>query len=216
MKDFKYYHLGQNLLLHPYKSLFWAEQKILFFSDAHFGKATHFRKSGIPIPEDIHQEDFRRIDFLIDHYQPQRIIILGDLFHSVYNNAWKTFRSYCKNEIAIKLELVMGNHDILDSTHYDFLQLHAENLIIEPFILSHKPLNNKEIDKYYNLCGHIHPSIKILGPAKQFFRVECFYFTENQAILPAFGNFTGTSKMPRKTSKDEVFAITEDEIIHLT
>ncbi len=216
LKDFKFYHLEQNLLLHPYKSLFWAEQKILFFSDVHFGKATHFRKSGIPISEEIHHEDFSRIIFLINHYQPQRVIILGDLFHSAYNSSWKIFKIFCETEITIKLELVMGNHDIMDYKQYDFLQLHTGNLIIDPFILSHKPLNNKEINNYYNLCGHIHPSIKISGTAKQSFRVECFYFTKNQGILPAFGNFTGTSKMTRNTPEDEIFAVTEDEIIHLT
>ena len=109
----------------------------------------------------------------------------------------------------------MGNHDILDHKRYDFLKMCHDSLVIEPFILSHEPLPEKRLDNNYNLCGHLHPSIRISGPARQSFRVECFYFGKKQAILPAFGTFTGTSKLPKRAKNDSIFAITENEVIPL-
>ena len=215
MKDLKIIHLGENLSLHPYKSIYWERRKILLLADVHLGKAAHFRKSGIPVPENIHEFDLKRIEFLVKFYNPQRIIFLGDLFHSSYNKAWKTFSKFCLERLGIGPELIPGNHDILEKGHYDFIQIHDDNLLLHPFILSHKPLNNKELDGYYNLCGHIHPSVKISGPAKQSLRVECFYFSNYHGVLPAFGNFTGTSKMPAQGSSDKVYAVTNQKIIHL-
>jgi uncharacterized protein len=69
--------------------------------------------------------------------------------------------------------------------------------------------------EFYNLCGHLHPSVQIHGKAKQSFRVDCFYFGKNQGILPAFGNFTGRSKMSVNKNEDKIFAIAENEIIAL-
>ena len=215
MKDFKFTLLGENLFLHPYKAMYWERQKVLLIADLHLGKATHFRKSGIPIPESIHQPDLERLEHLLIIYKPARIIFLGDLFHSMINNAWKTFKNFCKDRIHIKTELILGNHDILDPSYYEFLDVHHGVLKIDPFILSHKPLDEENFAGYYNLCGHIHPSVKITGSAKQSIRVECFHFGRNHGILPAYGNFTGTSKVPANTETDRIFAVTNQKIIPL-
>lgn len=215
LKDFKFTHLGENLLLHPYKSMYWEQQKILFLADLHLGKAAHFRKSGIPIPESIHQPDLDRFEYLVTLYKPERIIFLGDLFHSSINKAWMTFKQFCDAKIDVTPELVLGNHDILDFSMYDFLKLHIEDVEIGPFILSHKPLDETQLNGKYNLCGHIHPSIRVSGSARQSLRVECFYFGRNHGILPAYGNFTGTSKMPDRKKTDNIFAVTNQKIIHL-
>lgn len=176
MKDFKFTHLGQNFLLHPYKSLFWEKHKILFIAYIHLGKTAHFRKSGIPIPEKIHNPDLERIEFLVNYYLPERIIILGDLFHSSYNKTWLTFRFFCEEEIKLKPELVMGNHDVLDHSHYDFLDLHPEKLILKPFVFSHKQMELHKSNSHYNICGHIHPSVKLSGFAKQSVKSRMFLF----------------------------------------
>jgi DNA ligase-associated metallophosphoesterase len=214
LKDFKFTLLGENLFLHPFKAIYWERHKILLLADLHLGKAAHFRKSGIPIPESIHQPDIERIIYLAEIYKPARIIFLGDLFHSSVNKAWKYFRDFCESRIDIRTELILGNHDILDLANYDFMDVHQDILILHPFILSHKPLTLTELKGYYNLCGHIHPSIRISGMAKQSVRVDCFHFSKNQGILPAFGNFTGNSRMA-VNSTDRIFAVTNQKIIPL-
>jgi DNA ligase-associated metallophosphoesterase len=216
LKDFKFSLLGQNLFLHPYKSMYWLERKILLLADIHYGKAAHFRKSGIAIPESIHKQDLERLAFLYESYLPERIIFLGDLFHSQYNETWKKFQFFCERVMPYKPELVLGNHDILDKKNYDFLEIHESNLCIDPFIFTHIPLINQEPGGLYNICGHLHPAVKISGSAKQSLALECFYFSKNHGILPAFGSFTGSSLMRGRKSEDEIFAITNQKIIRLT
>ena len=215
MKDFKFRFQGENLFLHPFKSLYWERPEILLIADLHLGKAAHFRKSGIPIPESIHDPDLQRIDYLIEQYRPKRILILGDLFHSAINNSWKYFREFCRDRVPVRPELVLGNHDILDTKNYDFLDLYQDTLTVDPFVFSHKPLENSTSQDGYNICGHIHPAVRLSGIAKQSVRVECFYFGSNHGILPAFGNFTGNAKIAKRHQEDRVFAVTNQKIIPL-
>ena len=42
---------GQTLILHPAKAIFWKEKSRLLLADVHLGKAGHFRKVGIPVPQ---------------------------------------------------------------------------------------------------------------------------------------------------------------------
>ena len=83
--------LEQSLVLSIHKSIFWKEQECLIVSDLHLGKAGHFRKAGIPISSKVHVEDLDRLDLLLNTYQPKRLVMLGDLFHSDKNNEWEAF-----------------------------------------------------------------------------------------------------------------------------
>ncbi|MDZ7607229.1 MAG: ligase-associated DNA damage response endonuclease PdeM [Cyclobacteriaceae bacterium] len=216
MKEHKFEHLGQNLLLHPYKAIYWIEQQILLLSDIHLGKAAHFRKSGIPIPDSIHTEDYERLLHLIAYYKPRRLIILGDLFHSSYNNSWETVRRFFTDNFDHSPELVLGNHDILDEHQYSFIRIHKKPLVISPFIFSHEPLGPDHQTTLYNLCGHIHPGVMLRAPAHQSLRAQCFYFGESAGILPAFGKFTGMSTTAfSKGRAGKIFLVASDEVIPL-
>lgn len=216
MKEHKFEHLGQNLLLHPYKAIYWMELGILLLADIHLGKAAHFRKSGIPIPDSIHTDDLQRLLHLIRHYKPDRLIILGDLFHSSYNATWETVRQFFAENYEYTPELVLGNHDILEIKHYSFLRLHTSPLAIPPYLFSHEPLASEHGTSLYNLCGHIHPGVVLRAQAHQSIRAQCFYFGERTGILPAFGNFTGMSgvSLPKGNS-GKAFIVSPEAVIPL-
>ena len=113
----------------------------------------------------------------------------------------------------IQFELVEGNHDILPPQFYEYAQLkvHRKPLTVKPFLLSHYPLEDHDED-LYNLCGHIHPGISMHGFKGQHLRLPCFYFKKSQAILPAFGAFTGLA-IVQVTQSDQVFVIAEEEVL---
>ena len=214
LKEHKFGFLGQNLLLHPYKAMYWVEQQILFLADIHLGKASHFRKSGIPIPDSIHADDLSRLSFLLKYYKPERLIILGDLFHSSYNNSWGTVHKFFQENFYREPELVLGNHDILDEQYYSFIRVYKNPLVISPFILSHEPLPESHTKLHYNLCGHIHPGIVLRAQARQTLKIQCFYFSGNKGFLPAFGKFTGmSSTLFAKSSTERIFIILPEEVI---
>src|SRR6476469_1295246 len=103
----------ENLLLLPQKAIYFPSYKILLLSDVHLGKGAHFRKSGIAIPKQLAQEDLAMLSDLIHYYQPQKIIFLGDLFHSDMNNDWDWFCLWREMHQHIDMELIRGNDDIL-------------------------------------------------------------------------------------------------------
>lgn len=200
--------LEQELNLIPSKALFWRNEKILIVSDLHLGKENHFRKSGIPIPFGLHKNDLNNLDILIDEYKPTSLIFLGDLFHSEINNQWNEFSAWINDHSELPLHLVKGNHDILPDHLYQFqnLNVHNDSLTIEPFIFTHKPIETAVDLQYYNISGHLHPAVTLKGNARQSVKLPCFYFGKNNGLLPAFGNFTGSSLI--KINKEDLVYVT--------
>ena len=201
--------LGQTLCLFPEKAIFWREKQLLILADVHLGKAGHFRKSGIPISDLIHNKDILTLDKLIQRTKPKEVIFLGDLFHSDHNSGWDVFKRWIKSKAPLTFKLVLGNHDILDQQLYHVANLTVtEKLEISPFTLTHIP----EETEFYNLAGHIHPAIRLSGKGRQSLRVPCYFFGRQNGILPAFGHFTGTGLI-KVTKEDNVYGVTEDEVI---
>ena len=195
------------------KAIWSPELKSLFLSDLHFGKAAHFRKSGIPIPEPIHNEDLLKIEFLISTYQPEHFYFLGDLFHSDLNDQWELLNRFLRNFKETIFHLVKGNHDILNFSSYSSsnFQIHPEPIQLGKLFLSHEP--QEEIPAgLINLCGHLHPGVLLIGKGRQYLRLPCFYLHGNQLILPAFGNFTGLA-MIRPKPDDRIFGVTKEKVI---
>jgi DNA ligase-associated metallophosphoesterase len=199
----------------PEKAIYWPSKHILLLADLHLGKINHFRRAGIPLPLKANEHTLEILVELIHRLSPQRIICVGDLFHSHYNEAWEEFGAIVKHFSFIRFELVLGNHDILSDLQYQRkgIVLH-EALTIDAMILTHHPL--EEIPAgYYNIAGHVHPGIQLRGKGRQSLTLPCFYFGEHQGLLPAFGKFTGLARIRPKKS-DRVYAITQDDVIDLT
>ena len=209
----------QNETLHllPEKAIFWPTSKTLFIADLHLGKAAHFRKKGLPVPASVQQTNLGLLQHLIDSFEPNRIFFLGDLFHSRYNDAWVNFAEFIKKHPNISFELILGNHDILSKENYASAQLtvHPEGLEVFPFILSHHPMENIP-SNLYNLYGHLHPCVRLqgMGTRSAGVRLPCFHFSLQQAVLPAFGEFTGMSEVSLQ-SEDRVFVVAENKVIEV-
>lgn len=197
---------------HANKTLFWEELDALIISDLHLGKASHFQKSGLPIPAILGHEDLNQIAKIIFDQNPSQVIFLGDLFHSKQNEEWSWFIKWMDHFPKVKFTLVEGNHDrsiisILPKN------LKATDLLEhQGVLLTHEPLSKIEKDKF-NIAGHIHPGAILKGRGRQSIKLPCFWKVKNQLIMPAFGNLTGAVKMPAK--KADVYAVFEDEIFRV-
>lgn len=215
MGAFNFNFLGQTLYLLPERAIFWEEQSALIVSDLHLGKASHFRKAGVPVPSNIHIKELFILDELIAWHIPKQIIFLGDLFHSDINREWEMFYSWSNHYHDLKKVLVRGNHDILAVQVYKNSGLEiVDYLKIEPFVFTHEKVDLKNLDQC-NVSGHIHPGISMTGKGKQKVKLPCFLFARNYALLPAFGQFTGLAKV-RPSKKENVFVIADNEVIHVT
>lgn len=209
--------LDQTLLLLCQKAIYWKEEKALIAADVHLGKGGHFRKAGIAVPRDLAQEDLAVMSDLIHQHQPQKIIFLGDLFHSDMNADWDWFALWREQFPKLEIILIRGNHDIINDKHYQQLNitLHKE-LLIGPFLMLHHPLPSPKLQQAggYVLCGHIHPGVNLRGRGRQSITLPCFAFSDHQAILPSFGRFTGRVAIQHQQT-DKVFGVLPDKIVAL-
>lgn len=202
----------EELILSKERSIYWAAQKMLIISDLHIGKSAHFRKHGIQVPSGVGEGDLQRLARLIDLYDPQTLLITGDMFHHKSNSEVAVFSEWRKEFSQLRFQLIKGNHDQLRPVEYASLniELIQKELICAPFRFIHeKP---ESTDTTYTISGHIHPGVTLYGKARQRLNFPCFYFGENNAILPAFSAFTGLSRIqPQKN--DRFYAITPSGVV---
>ncbi len=215
--------LDQNCWLSPERAIYWEEEQALIVSDLHFGKTGHFRKNGIGVPQAVYQEDLLRLVNLISFFKPSKIIAVGDLFHSVENLEMELFSKWRKDFSEMEFVLVRGNHDILLDSWYEKnnIQLEQNNYSIGPFAFVHDPndaLSNDHSspseEVSYIFSGHLHPGVSISGAGKQSLHFPCFYFTQTNAILPAFSKFSGTATVKKKKG-NTIFAIVNHTLIEI-
>jgi DNA ligase-associated metallophosphoesterase len=208
--------LGNHFILSSSRIIFWEEEKALILSDMHIGKSGHFRKNGIGIPQNIFKEDMQRLFAEIQQYNPTKLIIVGDLSHSHSNKEFDLFVKWRKDLPHLEVHLVVGNHDIMAKQWYEeaSIKIHEDCLSIGAFTFTHDISTCETSPGSYYFSGHIHPGIIMRGLGKQSLRLPCFYFGKRDAVLPAFGKFTGTFPVnPQK--HDTVFAIAENKLIRI-
>lgn len=205
-----YLHIEQQIFeLHPTGAAFWENQNTLLIADVHLGKTTHFRKNGIALPEVSVYKNYENLDEVIEYFNPEQIFFLGDLFHSVHNAEWFLFEEWVAQQSA-QITLISGNHDIINEDEFEALGIEVvDELFTDDFYLSHHPTTDQEL---FNICGHVHPGVKLKGQAKQMLKLPCFAQFEHQLILPAFGEFTGNHYIDQAEA-EAIFVCTEEEVI---
>jgi len=195
----------------PERAIYWPDQSALLLADVHLGKVGHFRKHGIAVPNQVVQQDLARIQALIAHFAPSKLIFMGDLFHSRYNHEWDVFAEEMEEFSGEKI-LIEGNHDrhVRGREQALGLQLIPE-LILDNLVLTHEPPIDPDSGKAY-LCGHIHPGVYMRGGGRQKLRLPCFFQQPQTLILPAFGRFTGLYAMS-PNADDKVFVVADGRVI---
>ncbi len=204
---------GQTLRLHPFRAAYWVEAGTLLLADLHLGKAAHFRRNGLAVPNGVSEGNWDRLLSLLVDFRPARVLFLGDLFHSEYNAEWESLADLIRQFDSVAFELSPGNHDILAEEVYTRagLIVRPEEYREGPFLFSHHPLPVVPEDAY-NLAGHVHPGVFLRGRGRQRLRLPCFYFGKRQGLLPAFGAFTGLGPVAVRNG-DRVFVIADDRVI---
>ena len=198
------------------KALFLSGERILVVADLHFGKINHFRQAGMPVPQAANLKNAETLIDLVNATSPRRVIFLGDLFHSHYNEEWEVLGQIVLNFPGCSFELVRGNHDILGNQQYERKGISVvDHLAVGDWILTHEPMQAEEIPiGKINMAGHLHPGARLEGRGRQGITLPCFWFSKNQIILPAFGSFTGLAII-RPGVSDQVYVIFENGVMEV-
>lgn len=205
---------GEELTLLAERAAFFRNLGALVISDLHMGKINHFRKAGVAVPEAANKANTESLIKIIMECKPDRVIFIGDLFHSHYNAEWEVLGQVIKHFSTCSFELVPGNHDILSPAQYT-----KHNIILHPIefaltssiMLVHEPARRLAEGKYY-LSGHIHPAVALSGKGRQSVTLPCYWFGVQQGFLPAFGVFTGFARVKPEPG-DRVFAIVNGKVL---
>jgi len=207
------FHWGNALIeMLPTRALLLPQTNELLICDIHLGKGEYFQQNGIPLTNNSDEQNLLRIKNIVKEHSPNKLIILGDLFHSKYSisASLKSKVELLAETLNIKIELIVGNHDVgCNVKNISFLDFKRSN----NFIFSHEPLDKFE-ENILNICGHYHPKI-YLKNEKDKLSFRCFALDEKENIfyLPAFGDLTGG--YPCKKSFKKWAIISENQIIEI-
>ncbi len=206
----------EQLLLTNQRVAYWKAQNTLILSDVHIGKTAHFRKQGIPIPFKVLLRDLERLDALIQHFKPERLIVVGDLFHAEFNQDVVFFQKWMSTYQSLELVLVKGNHDGSAVKLYENLNIKVVENQLETtgFTFVHdSPVVQDNVSTFY-ISGHTHPGVLLKGKGKQRIKLPCYQWSTRQLVLPAFSLFTGlNTKIPSAAFKN--YAFTADSIFEM-
>lgn len=198
-------------IMHPSGALYWPSKNTVLIADVHFGKVDHFRKNGSALPSQVGLENFRKLNQILEEFQPQKLIFLGDLFHSAQNKDWDRFTAWVGLQ-KVKMTLIVGNHDIIPTYYFEDLGIKVlPELTTETLFFTHHP---EEREGFFNICGHLHPGYKLKGEGRQQLKLSCFYKKKKQLILPAFGAFTGHFFIDPEEDED-VFVVSENLVLSI-
>lgn len=218
--------------LMPHRSAWWAEERTLLVADLHLGKDAHFASCGRAIPVGGAGPTGRTLAILDDALaatRADRLIVLGDLFHAGghgYHAAVEclfAWRSRCR---SLSITLVRGNHDLKAGDPADELGFEC---VDEPWTMAGMALRHTESQdagpesakvRVPSPCayGHIHPVVRMGGPALASARSPCFWLRKasggDTLVLPAFGAFTG-GKVVAPARGDRIFVPAADRVVEM-
>lgn len=192
---------GLDLVLLPERAVWWPCAQMLFVADLHFGKASTFRRAGLPVPSGTTLDNLQRLSGLLLQTQARHLVFLGDLLHARSGadaGLWAALSQWRSKHASVGLTLVRGNHDWHAGDPPASLGM---ALVEEPWQpLPGAPLwgchHPQTVDGALVLAGHLHPTARIRGAGRDRLRVPCFVLQRGQLVLPAFGAFTGTAPTP--------------------
>lgn len=204
---------GEQLYLLPERAIWWPAQRAIILSDVHWGKSAHFRKHGIPMPGSTQERDAGRLAAIIRRHDAAQLIIAGDLFHSRHNSEVDDFSHWRSLHAGLRIQFVMGNHDILPAHFYQSLhfEVHREGLEIGPFYIAHDDVPRAG---RYTIHGHLHPGVSMRGLGMKAVSLPCFCIGGHAMVLPAFGRFTGCKRIEPAHYK-HVYVVGEEKVLQL-
>ncbi|GBR10951.1 ligase-associated DNA damage response endonuclease PdeM [Acetobacter oeni] len=181
---------GETLLLLPEGAVFHPAGRTLIVADLHLEKSSSRREAGLLLPPYDTGVTLERLTALATHWQPQRIIALGDSFHD--REAGERLLSADRARLAVLGEMaellwLTGNHDPVAPADLPgvWQAEHQEG----PLLFRHIPAGVVP-PGFAELAGHFHPKARVTLRGHTLSR-PCFVMDGRRLLLPASGATTG-------------------------
>jgi len=188
--------IADHVLLDGRLALFHEREKWLAVADLHFGYELSRRAAGWLIPFWGMDSITERLFELLNEYEPERLIILGDLVHDraarfEARKLLEQVREFC--EVIV----ISGNHDRqLDGT-IELLDSWSSN----EFHFHHGHCAVQE-SQLIQVIGHHHPAGSLSDGAGLHLKLPAFVQQKRCWIMPAFSPWTaGTTWLPDEENR---------------
>ncbi|MFN3869500.1 MAG: ligase-associated DNA damage response endonuclease PdeM [Hyphomicrobiaceae bacterium] len=179
---------GKSLRADMSGALYWPGERALIVADLHFEKGSAFATRGQMLPPYDTRETLQRLARVIDRFEAETVIALGDSFHDIGGPA----RMQEDDRAALAMMQdhcewiwVTGNHDPEIAATMGGIVV--PSLTVEGLTLCHEPDAGRDS---HEIAGHLHPAAKIAMNGFTM-RRPCFVGNGRRLVMPAFGAFTG-------------------------
>ena len=179
---------GKALVADMSGALFWPGKQTLIISDLHLEKGSAYAAKGQMLPPYDTRETLLRLASVIDRYDPDTVVALGDSFHD--GGALVRMADEDRKILALVQDerrwiWVTGNHDpeIPQTAGGEVMNTFSAGGL--QFV--HEPSPGQAT---HEIAGHLHPAAR-LSVYGYSIRRPCFIGNKRRLLLPAFGSFTG-------------------------
>jgi len=176
------------VLLHRSGVMICPQDKVLVVADLHFEKASSYAERGVFLPPYDTAATLAALDRILDTFQPELVIALGDSFHDrrATDRLPEVFRGEI-NRLQQRRQWIWiaGNHDPEPPADLD--GDHALEIAIGNLVFRHEPLDGEAPGE---VAGHLHPAARLRRRGRSV-RRRCFATNGQRIVLPAFGALTG-------------------------
>lgn len=170
--------------------------KTLVIGDLHIGYEEAMHKQGILVPSLQYPEMFKIIQQLLEKYEPEQTILLGDVQHEFTKTKYSVNKKIKKlfnyiNEKS-KITIIKGNHEKVLKTMQGYKLSQTKK--IKNYFFTHGDIsyeNPKTIKTI--LIGHEHPALTLYDDArKETYKTYLYgnYFNKKLLVLPSLNQLT--------------------------
>ena len=179
---------GERLVPDVSGALWWPAQRMLVVADLHLEKAASFAARRTLLPPYDSRATLLRLRDLIRRYSPNRMVCLGDSFHSVHGPS--SLHDDDRRILATIAQTcewtwVLGNHD--PALPAELPGTCVDQMVLGPLTMRHLPAAGRVRGE---VIGHFHPKASVTVRGSNVTR-RCFLTDGHRLILPAFGSFAG-------------------------
>ena len=188
------------------RSLYLEKERTLVVADIHWGYAHSHRRVGNLLPLWGNEELARRLNRLIRHYSPEKMIWLGDSLHT--KNA-AAFAEDFLAKVSTQMEVIIlaGNHD------RSWPRANAQEYRLGTYLFHHGDRPRDSTDGTIQIIGHLHPAFSWSDGAGLRLKVPALIEGSQRLVLPSFSDWSaGAAWNGRLESGEKLWLISPKRI----
>jgi metallophosphoesterase superfamily enzyme len=177
------------------RALFLEAERTLVVADIHWGYADSHRRAGNLLPLWGNAETAQRLRRLLDFYQPERMIWLGDSLHTA--DSAEAAEEFLSVHAPPEMVILRGNHDRA------WGRITADHFRLGRCLFHHGDREIAVDPGLVEIIGHIHPAISLGDGAGTRVRAPVLVHGRHRLILPSFSDWSSGALWGGELAEDE-------------